>query len=167
VTAAGRRSAKDRALGLLGHRARSRAELSSRLLRAGYPEEEVAAALDDLEAVGLVDDERFARELAAHELRSRGSGRRLALASLRRAGVKGEVAERIVEEAAPADEEARAEEVARARLRRFRGLDEVTAYRRLLSYLLRRGYDGAVARAAAQRALSAESSASEGGAPSG
>jgi regulatory protein len=157
MASAGRRSAKDRALGLLGHRARSRAELSSRLLRAGYPEEEVSAAMDDLEAVGLVDDERFARELAAHELRSRGSGRRLALASLRRAGVKGEVAERIVDEAAPAEEEARAEDVARAKLRRFRGLDEVTAYRRLLSYLLRRGYEGAVARAAAKRALASDS----------
>jgi regulatory protein len=158
VSAAERRSAKDRALGLLGYRARSKAELSNRLVRAGYPDEEVAAALEDLEAVGLIDDERFARELATHELRSRGSGRRMAVASLRRAGVSPEVAERVVEEAAPADEEARAEDVARAKLRRFRGLDEVTAYRRLLSYLLRRGYEGAVARAAAKRALAAVSS---------
>lgn len=118
----------------------------------------MTAALDDLDAVGLVDDEQFARELAAHELRGRGSGRRLAISSLRRAGVNAEVAERVVDEAAPADEEDRAEEVARARLRRFNGLDEASAYRRLLSYLLRRGYEGAVARSAAQRALSAASS---------
>ncbi|HET6771203.1 MAG TPA: regulatory protein RecX [Actinomycetota bacterium] len=136
-------------------------ELSRRLLGAGYTEEEVTAALDDLEAVGLVDDEQFARELAAHELRGRGSGRRLAISSLRRAGVNAEVAERVVDEAAPADEEDRAEEVARARLRRFSGLDEASAYRRVLSYLLRRGYEGTVARSAAQRALSAASSEAE------
>jgi regulatory protein len=157
VTSANRRSAKDRALGLLGYRVRSRSELSSRLLRAGYSEEEVTAALDDLEAVGLVDDEQFAKDLATHELRSRGSGRRLAMASLRRAGVSSDLAERVLGEAAPAEEEDRAEDVARAKLRRFRGLDEVTAYRRLLSYLLRRGYEGSVARAAAKRALASES----------
>jgi regulatory protein len=155
---AGRRSAKDRALGLLGHRARSRAELSRRLIRAGYEVEEISSALDDLEAVGLVDDEQFARELATHELRGRGSGRRLAMTALRRAGVDPDMAERVVGEMAPADEEGRAEEVARAKLGRFRGLDEVTAYRRLLSYLLRRGYDGSVAREAARRALSSEGS---------
>ncbi|HZA27175.1 MAG TPA: regulatory protein RecX [Actinomycetota bacterium] len=154
MTPAGRRSAKDRALGLLGHRARSRSELSRRLLRAGYPEEEAKEALDDLEAVGLVDDERFARELAAHEIQRRGSGRRLAISALRGAGVNAEVAERVVEEMGPVDEEARAEEMARARLGRLSGLDEATAHRRLVSFLSRRGYEGAVARAAAFRVLS-------------
>lgn len=154
MTSGGRRSAKDRALSLLGHRARSRSELSRRLLRAGYPEEEVTAALDDLEAVGLVDDERFARELAAHELQRRRSGRRLAISALRRAGVNAETAERVCHEMGPVDEEAQAEEVARARVGRLSGLDEATAHRRLLSFLLRRGYDAQVARAAAFRALS-------------
>lgn len=161
MTSAGRRSVKDRALGLLSHRSRSRAELSRRLARAGYEEEEVATALDDLEAVGLVDDERFARELATHEIEGRGSGRRMAISALRKAGVRAEVAERAVDELGPADEEARAEELARSRIGRLRGLDEPTAHRRLLSYLLRRGYDGHVARAAARRALTAVGSDEE------
>jgi regulatory protein len=161
VTSAGRRSAKDRALGLLSHRSRSRAELSRRLAGAGYPEEEVTAALDDLEEVGLVDDEKFARELAAHEIEGRGSGRRMAMSALRKAGVRAEIAERVVDEMGPADEEARAEELARSRIGRLSGLDEPTAHRRLLSYLLRRGYDGQVARAAARRALTAVASDEE------
>jgi regulatory protein len=151
---AGRRSAKDRALGLLGYRARSRAELSQRLIQAGYDRDEVAAALDDLEAVGLVNDEQFARQLATQELQARGSGRRLVLAALRRAGVNVELAERVVDETAPHDEEARAEELARHRLGRLRSVDDATAHRRVVSYLLRRGFDGHVARAAALRALS-------------
>lgn len=156
MASASRRSAKDRALGFLGYRARSRAELSRRLIGAGYEHDEVATALDDLEAVGLVDDEKFARELATYELRQRGSGRRLAITALRRAGVSPEVAERVVDETAPDDEEARAEELARTRISRLRGLDDPTAYRRLMSYLLRRGYDGRVARSAALRALSGD-----------
>jgi regulatory protein len=124
-------------------------------MRAGFEEEEVAAALEDLEEVGLIDDERFARELAAHELRRRGSGRRLAISAIRRAGVSAEVAERVVDETVTTDEESRAEDLARTRLSRLSGLDESTAHRRLLSFLLRRGYDGNVARAAARRALGA------------
>lgn len=157
MTSAARRSAKDRALGLLSHRARSRAELSWRLIRAGYEHEEISSALDDLEAVGLVDDEQFARDLATHELKGKGSGRRMAISALRRAGLDAEVAERVVDELAPDDEEARAEELAQTRLARLRGLDDATAHRRLASYLLRRGYDAHVARSAALRALSGRS----------
>ena len=66
-----RGTAKDRALGLLAVRWRSRVELERRLLRAGYDPDQVREALIDLEAVGLVDDERFAREV----VQSRASGR--------------------------------------------------------------------------------------------
>jgi regulatory protein len=146
-------TAKDRALRLLGVRARSREELRRRLAQKGHDEQEITSALDDLEAVGLVDDEAFAREMAEHRMTVRGSGKRDVLSKLRAAGVAREVAERIVEEAAPEDEEARAEEVARSRLGRLGTLDEATAYRRLLSFLQRRGYDGETSRNAARRAL--------------
>jgi len=146
-------SAKDRALRLLGIRARSREELRRRLAQKGHEVEEIEAALDDLESVGLVDDEEFARQLTAHHIGVRGSGRRVALAELRRAGVETEVAERAVAAGAPEDEEARAEELARGRLRRLGTLDEATAYRRLVAFLHRRGYDAETARNAARRAL--------------
>jgi regulatory protein len=115
--------------------------------------DDIEAALDDLEAVGLVDDKKFAKELAAHQLHRRGAGRRMATAALRRAGVDLGLAERVVDEAAPEDEAIRAEEVARSRLGRLARLDENTAHRRLLSFLLRRGYEGDVARSAVRRVL--------------
>ena len=146
--------AKDRALRLLSVRSRSHAELLRRLRMAGFTEPDIEAALTDLEAVGLIDDERFARELVAHEVRGRLAGRRAALASLRKAGVSTDVAERAVEEASGDDEEARAEELARSRLRRLGNLPPEAAYRRLLSFLQRRGYSGETARAASRRALS-------------
>lgn len=145
--------AKDRALRLLAVRSRSREELRRRLVRAGFEAEEVAAALDDLEAVGLVDDDRFARELAAHHLERRGSGRRAALAALRRAGVGAPVAEEALSELDRGDEEARAEALARTRASRLTRLDPETAFRRLVSFLVRRGYEGTTARTASRRAL--------------
>lgn len=150
-----RTSVKDRALRLLSVRSRSRAELRIRLVRAGYEPLEIEETIADLEAVGLVDDERFARELAASRHR-KGFGRRAGLAALRSSGVDRHLAEQVVEELAPGDEEARALEVARARLSRLRNLDPATARRRLLDYLLRRGYAGDAARAACRRLFEAE-----------
>jgi regulatory protein len=148
-----RGTAKDRALRLLGVRARSREELRRRLAQAGFEAEDIDEALTDLEAVGLIDDERFARELARYELGRRSVGRRAALASLRRKGVGTDLAERVVEELAPDDEEAQAVEVARQRLARLNGLADDVAYRRLVGFLQRRGYDARVAHAACKRAL--------------
>jgi regulatory protein len=141
---------KDRALRLLAVRSRSREELRRRLVGVGYGAVEIESALLDLEAVGLVDDERFARELAASRHR-RGFGRRAGLAALRSKGVDRHVAELAVDEIDTEDEETRALEVARARMSRLAGLEPGVARRRLLDYLLRRGYEGEAARAACRR----------------
>lgn len=146
-------SAKDRALRLLGVRSRSREELRRRLERAGFPEDEIAEALGDLERVGLVDDERFADEVVRWRLSRQGYGHRAALDTLRKAGVERSVAERAVEDAGWEDEEARAEEVGRGRLARLEGLAPDAAYRRLMGFLLRRGFDPEVVRTVCGRLL--------------
>ncbi|HKX25237.1 MAG TPA: regulatory protein RecX [Actinomycetota bacterium] len=146
-----RTSAKDRALRLLSVRSRSRVELERRLARAGYEPNEVAAAIADLEEVGLVDDERFARELAEAK-RRRGMGRRAGLAALRAKGVDRETAEQAVGEVNPEDEADRAYELARARLERLRARAPDVASRRTVEYLIRRGFEPVIARTAVRRA---------------
>ena len=146
-------TAKDRALRLLGVRSRSREELRRRLRQAGHDPDEIEAALADLERVGLIDDEAFADEVVRWKLGRRGYGHRAAITALRKAGVDREVAERAVEAAGWEDEQSRAEEVATARLPRLASLDPETAYRRMLSFLLRRGFDPEVARSACARVL--------------
>jgi regulatory protein len=145
-------SVKERALRLLTVRSRSRSELRQRLIRADFEPAEVDAALDDLEAVGLIDDEAFARELAEHQ-RRKGLGQRAGLAGMRAKGVDRELAERITGAVNPEDEAERALEVATTRLQRLRGLDPVTRGRRLQDFLMRRGYDPETARSACRRAL--------------
>ena len=148
-----RTPAKDRALRLLGVRSRSREELRRRLARAGYQPEEIASALESLERAGLIDDERFARDLASYEMVRKGVGRRAALAALRSKGVSSDLADRVVDEVAPPDEEERAADLARQRLGRMNGLPDDGAYRRLVGHLQRRGYDARTAHGAARRAL--------------
>ena len=149
---------KERALRLLGVRSRSREELRRRLLLAGYHPSEIESALDDLEGVGLVDDERFATDLASYEMGRRGKGRRGAVATLRRHGIGADLAVRTVEQTAPEDEDERAAEIARRRLARLGTVEPAVAQRRLLGFLLRRGYDLDTARTACRRAF-------EGGEP--
>ena len=76
----------------LAHRDRSRREIEERLARAGVEEQGRADALETLERVGYVDDERFAAARAA-ALAERGYGDAAIGHDLAAHGVDGEVAE--------------------------------------------------------------------------
>jgi regulatory protein len=142
----------ERALRLLAVRPRSRRELEVRLRRAGFELAEVDEELIRLEAVGLVDDEAFARELARHHVISRRSGRRAIVGALAAKGVSREVIEEAVAGLGE-DEDERALGLARERASRLAGLPPDKAFGRLSSVLMRRGYDPQTAREAARRAL--------------
>jgi len=132
--------AREAALRLLAVRARSRAELERRLGPRGLPEEAVAVALDRLEAVGLVDDEAFAKEYAESRA-GRGADAAVIARDLRARGVDTDLAARASGAAVPADEQAeRCRQVAEARLVRMEGLRPEVQFRRLAGYLDRRGY---------------------------
>lgn len=143
----------ERALRLLAVRPRSRRELRSRLLRAGFEAEEVGEELARLESVGLIDDDAFARHLAEHEVAVRGSGRRAVVDRLMAKGVERATIDRTLEDLGPVDEESRALELAESRARRLGTLEPRAAYRRLVPFLQRRGYAAGVAHRAAARAL--------------
>jgi regulatory protein len=145
----------ERALLLLAVRSRSKRELERRLLSAGFEEVAVREELARLEAVGLVDDARFAQEFAEQQVGRRLSGTRAVAASLAAMGVDRHTAE-LVLEAQAGDDGARAAELARARASRLSGLPPQVARRRLVSFLLRHGYDFTVARRAAGMALGLE-----------
>ena len=79
----------ERALRLLSVRPRSRHELGSRLLLAGFEAEAVREELDRLEAVGLLDDASFARAVAEHQVKVRHAGRRAVFSALAARGSTG------------------------------------------------------------------------------
>jgi regulatory protein len=68
-----RPDAVEQALRALRHRDRSAAELDVRLAQRGVNKSEREQALETLERIGYVDDERFART-RAEQLAARGSG---------------------------------------------------------------------------------------------
>jgi regulatory protein len=122
--------------------ARSRKELSDKLAKKNVPDDIATRLLDRFEEVGLVDDEAFARSWVA----SRGSGggkglaRRALAQELRRKGIDAEVVGEALDEIDPEDEEAAARALVRKKLRSLSRVDDVTATRRLVGMLARKGY---------------------------
>ncbi len=124
-----------------------------KLVRAGFETDEVEDELERLEAVGLIDDDAFARQVAEHEVSVRRSGRRAVADRLFALGVERATVDRALEELGDLDEDAGALELARARARRLGSLDPEVGYRRLVSFLQRRGYAWGTAHRAAAEAL--------------
>lgn len=137
-------AAERAALRALARRAHARRDLQRRLVRKQHPPQAVDAALERLAARGLLDDRRFAEQYAALRA-TRGKGPARLIRDLLAQGVERRTAESGVrqaldDEAIDPEQEARAVAVKRAQV--LDGLPPVVRKRRLLAFLLRRGYTG-------------------------
>ena len=126
---------------LLAVRGRAVQEVVMRLRRKGLRPDAVEHAVGRLESEGLLDDEAFA-QVFARVRAERGFGRNRVLAELSRKGVERHVAERaaaLVER--DADEmRPELEAIARKRLHQMRHVPPEVARRRLMGFLVRRGF---------------------------
>ena len=135
-------------------RARSRKELSDKLRSKDVPDDLATRLLDRFEEVGLVDDEAFARSWVAGRQSARGLARRALAQELRRKGVDDEVAREALDELEPEQEEQAARTLVRKKLRSLSRVDDVTATRRLVGMLARKGYGSGMAFAVVRDELS-------------
>ena len=141
------RAAKRVAYDLLPRKPWSRRDLTARLRRRGAPFEVAQAVVADLQAQGYVDDRAFARQWADGRASRRHLGSLRLKDELQQKGVARPLAEAAIRDAfAETDEETRALEAARRRLRALRRKNPERAPVRLRDYLLRRGYPAAVVR---------------------
>ena len=137
-------AAERAALRALARRAHARLDLQRRLVKKQHPPAAVDAALERLASRGLLDDRRFAEQYAALRA-TRGKGPARLLRDLQAQGVERRMAEHAVrraldEEGIDPGVEARA--VAAKRARQLAGLPVAVRKRRLLAFLVRRGYGG-------------------------
>ena len=120
--------AVEQALRALRHRDRSAAELDLRLEQRGVGAAEREQALETLERIGYVDDERFART-RAEQLAARGSGDALIRHDLEGRGIAPEQVEQALAALEPERERAaaiaaqRGRSVKTARNQASRGFD--------------------------------------------
>jgi regulatory protein len=142
--------------------AKTRKQLADLLAKRGIPEEAADAVLDRFSEVGLIDDAAFARAWVSSRQSGRGLARRALSAELRAKGVDAEVASAALEELDPQDEWDAARRLVARRLPSLQRFDRVTAERRLLGMLARKGYGGGLAGHVVREALDARGDEGDG-----
>ncbi len=139
----------DRALAMLAARPRAARDLERMLVRKGEPAEHVAAAIQRLIALGILDDAQFARQFIRARIAGAGLSRRRLKSELWRRGVDRDVIDAALNEVIAedeVDEDAQIAKVAAKKLRTLRSADPAVARRRLYAFLARRGYEGTAIR---------------------
>src|SRR5206468_3475435 len=132
------------ALRALARRSHARLDLSRKLVKKQHPPAAVEAALQRLAAQRLIDDRRFAEQYAGVRA-ARGRGPSRIVKDLLAQGVDRRTAEESVRRALEeegVDPEVEARAVAAKRARQLADLPVPIRKRRLLAYLVRRGYGG-------------------------
>jgi SOS response regulatory protein OraA/RecX len=141
--------------------AKTRKQLADLLAKKGVPEEAASAVLDRFTEVGLIDDAAFAAAWVSSRQSGRGLARRALASELRAKGVDGEVAAAAVAEVDPQDEWDSARRLVERKLPSMSRLDRVTAERRLIGMLARKGYGGGLAGYVVREALDAAGAAED------
>ncbi|WP_134768454.1 regulatory protein RecX [Nocardioides sp. 1609] len=136
-------------------RARSRHELAGKLAGKGVPDDVAVRMLDRFEEIGLIDDAAFARMWISGRQSAKGLARRALAQELRRKGIDDEVVRDALDEVDPSDEEEAARALVRRKLRSLSRVDDVTATRRLVGMLARKGYGAGLAHAVVRDELAA------------
>lgn len=123
---------------LLNYKARTAAELEKRLVRKGFGPEIVAATLERLTELKMIDDAGYARQFAEDRVNIGHKGKWRVRGELLKRGVAREHIEEAL--ASAPDETEAAREVAEKYLSRNRRLEPAVLRRRLYALLARRGF---------------------------
>lgn len=174
------------ALNFLSYRPRSAREVEQRLRKKAHSPETISTVMDRLRQHGYVDDREFARFWVNNRMSFSPRGPRLLRSELRQKGVPQEIVDEILSEHTEAQEESKqqAEEVAatygitddepapgsdlatalalaQKRLRSYSNLEPPIMRRRLIGFLMRRGYNYDTVDAALRRLLAVDEDALE------
>jgi regulatory protein len=148
--------AQDAALRMLSTSRRSRRDLELRLRRKETDISVIADALGRLDSIGLLNDDEFALAEAAAQLRNASRSSGAVKRRLRQRGIAADIADAAVASAVDSEgvnDLERCEAVAEKRVRQLRGFDRATAQRRLMGFLMRRGFSSDLVFATARRVL--------------
>ena len=133
--------AKEKALKLLAKRPRSEKEIKQKLRQKGFTEKIIWEVISDLKKVDLINDEKFAESWASTRLSSKPMGKLLLKQELFRKGIKKEIIEDLIERSFEEDKEIELAKKLLEKKRKFlRNLEDVKTKKRLMNFLLRRGF---------------------------
>ncbi|MBB3086457.1 regulatory protein RecX [Geodermatophilus sabuli] len=140
---------------------KTRQQLADLLAKRGVPDDAAERVLDRFGEVGLIDDAAFARAWVTSRQAGRGLSRRALKAELRAKGIDGEVAAEAVTLVDDQHEWDAARRLVARRVAGLRRVDRVTAERRLIGMLARKGYGGGLASWVVREALDEDAAAQD------
>lgn len=131
----------------LGAKPRTRKQLEQYLTRKEFEENNIIYALDRLESEHIIDDDAYAVQFAAQRLRNGLKGRRWIKQELQQRGISRDTAAEVVNALDQESELASAKVAAEKKWRSLKG-EQKDRKRKLMGYLLRRGYPGDIVKEA-------------------
>jgi regulatory protein len=139
-------------LRLLEKGPRTSAQLLEALASKEIPAEIASAVVLRFAEVELVDDQRFAEDMAAASRKTKGLARSMVRRKLATKGLNQEIIDQVASEITDEDELAVATELASKRLSQLDKLDKEVIKRRLVGFLQRRGFSSSIVFAAIREA---------------
>ena len=136
IQASDRKRCKDKAMWLISFRDHSRKELIDKL-KKDYGEESCISAVDRLEELGLIDDERFARRYTADLINLKHLSERGVRQKLREKGIDRDLIDEVLDEFV-IDEEEQIRTVIEKKY--ARSLSDEKGHRRAVNALTRLGF---------------------------
>lgn len=133
--------ARDHALRLLPTQSYTKEQMIGALERAGYCDYAVNESIANLEQLGYIKGERYAKNWVKNRLRTRPTSRRAMKRELCGKGIDKSTAQQVLAEIDDADETLLALRLATKQATRYKSLTPNVAKRRLYAFLTRRGFD--------------------------
>ena len=146
--------AKNCAADLLMSQGYSKQQMIDQLEQEGFSEAAINRTLEDLERLGHIKDEKYARNWVNHRQRSKPRGRKVLQHELINKGIDKTTVDRVLGQIDNEEEAGLALQVAQKQAVRYRSLPAHVAKRRLHGFLLRRGFDYETIQRVIERVLS-------------
>ena len=134
------------ALRLLAATPKSKKRLKQKLEEKGFSGEVTDGVLGKLEKQGVLNDKNLAAAVFQTYSSYRPSGRRRIAFEMEKRGITHGLVEEVLQRDTPEEERGRALALARLRFENWKKLHPAKRQKKLYDYLIRRGFDYAVAR---------------------
>ena len=143
--------AKNYALELLSDQSYSKSQMIYQLGQKSFATEAIDATLEDLEQLGHIKDENFAKKWVDRRQRSKPKGKKMLEHELVNQSIDKTTVDRVLAGIHDGEETQLALQVARKQVKRYLSLPPEVANRRLHGFLLRRGFDYGTIQSVIQR----------------
>lgn len=145
--------AKCCALELLSSRGYSKCQMIDQLEQKGFGARAIDATLEDLEQLGYIKDEEFAKKWVVRRQRSKPKGKRVLAHELADQRIDKTTVDRVIAGIDDVEEANTALQLAQKQAKRYASLPLQVAKRRLHGFLLRRGFEYETIQSAIERVL--------------